>query len=125
MAEVAPIEAQLKKCAPGVWQIPLPLPGSSLGTVNVYVVEDNRGVTLVDCGLGNSESWDLLQHHLEKLGMPIRHVERVLLTHTHHDHSGLAGRIVAETGAAVWVHQHDVSTSIEGDTSRRTPSSAG
>ena len=118
LAESAPL-----LCAPGIWQIPLPLPGRMLSSVNVYIVEDHDGMTLVDCGLSNAESWEILQQQLDVLGIPLRHIRRVLLTHTHPDHAGLAGRLAAETGAAIWVHKLDADfyrrRNIEAETFKR------
>src|ERR1700694_3466319 len=36
--------------APGVHRIPLPLPGDSLRAVNVYAIEDDKRIVLVDSG---------------------------------------------------------------------------
>ncbi len=86
----------------------LPLGTSFLGTVNAYLVEDEHGVAIVDCGLGTDETWELLNRGLDELDIPIGHINRVLLTHAHHDHSGLAERIAAESGATIWAHKRDL-----------------
>jgi glyoxylase-like metal-dependent hydrolase (beta-lactamase superfamily II) len=95
-------------CAPGVWRLTLPLSTSYLRTVNAYLFEEEDGATLIDCGLGTDETWDLFEAYLQTAGLPVQRVRRVLLTHAHHDHSGLAARIAATTGATIWVHQNDV-----------------
>jgi len=101
-------QARPEEGAPGIGRVTLPMPLGFMNAVNAYVVEDAHGITLVDSGLGNDESWELLNEAFETLQVPLRHVNRVLLTHAHSDHSGLAGRIAEATGATVWVHQRDL-----------------
>jgi glyoxylase-like metal-dependent hydrolase (beta-lactamase superfamily II) len=96
------------ECAPGIWRVILPMHTGFMTAVNSYVVEDDHGITLIDSGLGNDETWECLNHALDALDLPLRQVNRVLLSHAHPDHSGLAGRIAAATGATVWVHQRDL-----------------
>src|SRR5207302_5023719 len=75
-------------CAPGIWQIKLPLASSFLKTVNAYILEDEHGVAIVDCGLPTQETWELVTRSLDELNIPIGHIDRILLTHAHTDHSG-------------------------------------
>ena len=42
--------------APGVYRIPLPMPGDGLKAVNVYAIADATAVTLIDAGWTLSES---------------------------------------------------------------------
>ncbi|MBI4213748.1 MAG: MBL fold metallo-hydrolase [Chloroflexi bacterium] len=82
--------------------------GGRLSGVNAYVIEDEHGITLVDCGYGIDEHWHILLEALEARRVPIEHVSRVVLTHVHVDHSGLAGRIVAASRATIWAHEQDL-----------------
>jgi len=50
-------------------------------------------VTLVDTGPLTQDAWDALRHGLSRHGLAVGDVERVLLTHGHQDHFGLAARI--------------------------------
>jgi glyoxylase-like metal-dependent hydrolase (beta-lactamase superfamily II) len=50
-------------------------------------------VTLVDTGPLTEDAWDALRHGLARYGVRVEDVERVLLTHGHQDHFGLAARI--------------------------------
>ena len=75
--------------APGVLWMRLPLP-MALDHVNVYALEDDDGWTIVDTGLDTRKAraiWESL------LSGPLsgRSVARVLITHYHPDHVGLAG----------------------------------
>lgn len=98
--------AEVTEVAPGVLrsQLPISLPG--LGHVNCYMLEDSRGVTLVDPGLDNAESWTALQDRLKTAGVPLSRVHSVIITHSHPDHFGLAHRIRKETDAAIVTHRN-------------------
>ena len=83
--------------APGILWIRLPLP-MALDHVNVYALDDGDGWTLVDTGMASRKSraiWaDVLSGPLA--GKP---VHRVIVTHHHPDHIGLAGWFQSEHGA--------------------------
>lgn len=87
--------------APGVHRIPLPLPGDSLRAVNVYAIEDDNRIVLVDSGWHRPDSWDALRSGLREIGSEIGDISRVLVTHIHHDHFGQAPRIRQESGATI------------------------
>ncbi|HZV85751.1 MAG TPA: MBL fold metallo-hydrolase, partial [Brevundimonas sp.] len=75
--------------APGVLWMRLSMP-IALNHINVYAVEDGDGWVIVDAGLNipdSRERWEAL------LARPLggRPVTRVVCTHMHPDHIGLAG----------------------------------
>ena len=72
--------------APGVWRIPLPLPGDGLKAVNVYAVVDGDGVTLVDGGWALDVAELELERALGGLGLGLGDIRRFLVTHAHRDH---------------------------------------
>ncbi|MCL6450505.1 MAG: MBL fold metallo-hydrolase [Acetobacteraceae bacterium] len=76
-----------------------------VGPVNVYLLP-GPPVTLVDAGPDTPQALSALESALAGQGLGVRDVERVLLTHTHPDHAGLAGRL-EELGAAVYLHPAD------------------
>ncbi|MBF6184759.1 MULTISPECIES: MBL fold metallo-hydrolase [Nocardia] len=59
--------------------------------VNVYLVEDEDGVTLVDTGL--PATYPRIRRALRAIGRDTRDVRAVVLTHAHFDHVGSARRI--------------------------------
>ena len=73
--------------------IPTPF---QIGPVNAYLA----GRTVVDPGPGSEEAWAALLDELEGHGLSAGDVERVLVTHPHPDHFGLAARL-REAGAEV------------------------
>ena len=95
----------ITELAPGVLrsQLPIALPG--LGHVNCYLLEDSRGVALVDPGLPNKESWVALQSRLQSAGVPLKRVHTVVVTHSHPDHFGGAYQLRKETGCDVVTHR--------------------
>lgn len=87
--ETPPAPGMATELAPGVLWIRLPLP-MALDHVNVYALDDPGGWTLIDTGLDTARAravWErLLSGPLA--GRPVR---RVIVTHHHPDHIGLAG----------------------------------
>ena len=92
---------------PGIhWlKLPLPMPGSVFpGYVNAYLVQGDRGFTLVDTGWNTDEAFASLQEQLAETGADIRDISRIVVTHVHPDHYGLAGRIKQLSGAVLALH---------------------
>lgn len=87
--------------ARGVHRIPLPLPMDGLRAVNVYVMETDDGLVLVDGGWAIPVSRDLFVDGLRKLGYTLRDIRRFLVTHMHRDHYTQAYVVGQEVGAEV------------------------
>jgi glyoxylase-like metal-dependent hydrolase (beta-lactamase superfamily II) len=87
--------------ADGVHRIPLPLPMDGLKAVNVYAIETEHGLTLVDGGWAIEESRTLLEKSLRDLGFALSDITRFLVTHVHRDHYTQAAVIGREYGAHV------------------------
>jgi glyoxylase-like metal-dependent hydrolase (beta-lactamase superfamily II) len=83
-----PEPGQMIEVAPGVrWQrIPLPMP---LNHINLWAIEDGEGWTLVDAGMHTPQMADTWETILAG-PMAARSVERVICTHMHPDHVGMA-----------------------------------
>ncbi|NYG53845.1 glyoxylase-like metal-dependent hydrolase (beta-lactamase superfamily II) [Nocardioides perillae] len=86
--------------AEGVHRIPLPLPMDGLRAVNVYVLETEEGLTLVDGGWAIPESRTLLESCLRSIGHDLRDVTRFLVTHVHRDHYTQAVTVRRDLGLA-------------------------
>ncbi len=87
--------------AEGVHWIRMPLP-FALDHINLWLIEDGDGWTVVDTGLGTRATRDLWERHLAQTfgGRP---VHRVVVTHYHPDHVGSAAWLAGRTGAPVWM----------------------
>ncbi|MEU4837576.1 MBL fold metallo-hydrolase [Nocardia testacea] len=73
--------------------------------VNVYLIEDEDGVTLVDTGL--PATFRRITTALREIGRTPAEVRAVLLTHAHFDHVGSARRAHSTWGVPVFVHDGD------------------
>ena len=87
--------------APGVHRIPLPLPFDALRAVNVYVLETDDGLTLIDGGWAIQESRDVFESSMRELGHSLSDIRQFLVTHMHRDHYTQAYVIGQEVGAHV------------------------
>lgn len=87
--------------APGVHRIPLPLPMDGLRAVNVYAIETEAGLTLVDGGWAIAESRDLLERSLRQIGHGPADIRSFLVTHVHRDHYTQAVTLRREFGSVV------------------------
>ena len=103
--EREPAQAEITEIAPGVLrsQLPVNLPG--IGHVNCYLLEDERGVAVVDPGLPGPASFTALEQRLRSAGYGIENVHTAVITHSHLDHFGGAGRLRALAGAEILTHE--------------------
>ena len=96
---------EITEVAPGVLraQLPINLPG--LGHVNCYILEDERGIAVVDPGLPGDESWADLNRRLASAGYKVEDVHTVVITHSHFDHFGGAIRLRDVVDADILTHE--------------------
>ena len=104
--DTPPAPGTVHEVADGVFWIRMPLP-FALDHINLWLLADGEGWTLVDCGICNDETrglWRTLrsEHLAEDSGRPVK---RIIVTHFHPDHLGLAGWLHSETGAPLWMTQ--------------------
>jgi glyoxylase-like metal-dependent hydrolase (beta-lactamase superfamily II) len=88
MAEPPP-PGGVVEVAPGILWARIPLP-FRLNHINVYLIEDGKGWAVLDTGIGNDATktiWDALTSG-PLAGRPLT---RLIVTHYHPDHIGLAG----------------------------------
>ena len=82
--------------------LPLPVP-YAVRVVNSYVLL-GEPLTLVDPGADWAETRSELEAALGAHGPRLEDVERIVITHQHHDHAGLAHWIKERSGAEVVAH---------------------
>jgi glyoxylase-like metal-dependent hydrolase (beta-lactamase superfamily II) len=72
---------------------------------NIFIFAEGNGISLVDTGSGMAPN--LVSPQLEKLGLEIKGVARVVLTHGHIDHIGGLTEICKHSSPEVLVHEND------------------
>jgi len=75
----------------------------SLGHVNAYLIETDRGHILVDTGMPNAG--EKLDEAFEAAGVDPQSVQLIVLTHGHMDHVGCLAHVRQRTGAQVLCHR--------------------
>jgi len=110
--------------APGVHWIRMPLP-FRLDHINVWAIEDGDGWVMVDTGVRSEETvatWKSLMAR-PPLDRPLR---RVIATHMHLDHVGLAGWLTRRLGIELWMSKPDYlwCRTLMSDTGREAPEDA-
>jgi glyoxylase-like metal-dependent hydrolase (beta-lactamase superfamily II) len=71
----------------------LPMTGNPLRYINAYVLDDEGGLTVVDCGWKADDVLAAMHAGLQTLGHALSDVRRVVITHHHFDHYGLAATL--------------------------------
>ncbi|GIW32878.1 MBL fold metallo-hydrolase [Meiothermus sp.] len=102
MAEAIRLSHQV---AAGIFAIPVPIP-YPFKYVNCYLLlpgpGSSDGPALVDCALDTAEARAGLEAALHEHGLGLGDLERLVVTHHHPDHYGLAGLMEAQ-GPTVWM----------------------
>jgi glyoxylase-like metal-dependent hydrolase (beta-lactamase superfamily II) len=91
--------------APGVYWLRMRLP-FALNHINLWLLEDGPGWTIVDCGYALDETRDAWRRiFAERLGG--RPVRRIIVTHYHPDHMGLAAWLAECWDAPLWTTEKE------------------
>jgi len=77
-----------------------------VGPVNVYLIEEEP-LTLIDAGPRDDTSLAALRAGLGDLGYTLSDIRRIIISHAHADHYGLAQLVQEESGATVMIHEWD------------------
>lgn len=95
-----PLQATLMNIIP----ISIPTP-FYVGDVNVYLIKEDP-ITLIDVGPKTPEAAKVLREKLGRNGVQIADIRRIVLTHAHEDHCGLAKQVRDEAkDAEILVHE--------------------
>jgi glyoxylase-like metal-dependent hydrolase (beta-lactamase superfamily II) len=104
---VDPATASAREVVPGLWRLRIPLAWEAINHVNAYVIEGDA-LTLVDCGTAGHETCaEALDVAMRASGHELEDVDRLVLTHVHSDHMGLAQMVLERSGAELWAHPND------------------
>jgi glyoxylase-like metal-dependent hydrolase (beta-lactamase superfamily II) len=112
---------QTIELAPGVHWVRMRLP-MQLNHINLWLLEDGDGWTVVDTGINDqvtADAWKLLFSG----EMGSRPIKRVIVTHLHPDHVGLAGWLVRRFGVELWMSRTDylLCRNLVADTGQEAP----
>jgi len=119
-----PEPGQSIEVAPGVHWLRMPLP-MALNHINLWALADGDGWTLVDTGMQTPQiaaAWEQVVAGL-LAGMPVK---RVVCTHMHPDHVGMAGWLTRRFDCAFWMTRLEYVTCrmLVADTGREAPADA-
>ena len=106
---------------PGVHWVRMRLP-FQLNHINLWVLEDGDGWTVIDCGIRDETTADAWKK-LFAGAMGGRPVTRVSVTHLHPDHVGLAGWLVRRFNVELWMTRTDylLCRNLVADTDQEAP----
>jgi glyoxylase-like metal-dependent hydrolase (beta-lactamase superfamily II) len=96
-----PAGGTIKQVADGVYWLRMPLP-FQLNHINLWLIEEEDGWTIVDTGINlpeTQENWEAIFGR-DLGGKP---VTRIIATHMHPDHVGLAGWLCGRWQAPLWM----------------------
>ncbi|MBX3281059.1 MAG: MBL fold metallo-hydrolase [Acidobacteria bacterium] len=86
--------------------IPISIPTPFyVGDVNVYLIREDP-ITLIDVGPKTAEAEKALAEGLGREGLSFKDIRRIVLTHSHEDHCGLAKKVRDQArNAEIFVHE--------------------
>ena len=92
-----PPAGEMTEVAPGIFWLRMPLP-FQLDHINLWLLRDGAGWAIVDTGFATDDVREIWTQVLAKLDGP---VTRLIVTHFHPDHLGLATWLMEKTGASL------------------------
>ncbi len=118
----APAPGQALPVAPKVLWLRMPLPFSGLNHINLWALEDGAGWTLIDTGMQTPDTAGYWQQ-LFAGALGRRPVSRVICTHMHPDHIGMAGWLTRQFDCQLWTTRLEYLTCrvLVADTGREAP----
>ncbi|MFD1361097.1 MBL fold metallo-hydrolase [Lentibacillus salinarum] len=78
---------------------------SSLQSFNFYLVASEGELLLVDSGIDSEKCWRYLHQTLQENGFSLKDIDKIVLTHSHQDHTGLVNRILDVHDIPVYAHK--------------------
>lgn len=99
--------------AEGVYQLKVPVP-FPLVFVSVYLVEGDDGWTIIDTGYDYPDGREVWESGARQVGLDLdRDVGRIVVTHFHPDHLGLARWLQERSGAPAYMLEGEIQHSRE------------
>ena len=85
-------------------QLKIPIPNNPLEYTNIYLLRGDDNYLLIDAGFGSDEAFNALKRQLTEMNIDPKKISRLIITHSHGDHIGLAGPIRDISGARIAIH---------------------
>lgn len=98
-----PVPLEPIEVAEGILWFRLPMP-IALDHINIYLLDDGDSWVLIDTGLADTKSIEIWTNILKKY-LSKRPIQKIIGTHFHPDHVGLAGWLIERTDAEFWMTQ--------------------
>ncbi len=89
---------------PGIHQLKIPIPNNPLEYTNTYLLQGDDGYFLIDAGWGDEMAFQALKKQLSEIGVDLKDISQIIITHAHRDHYGLADRLRQLSQAKVSLH---------------------
>ncbi len=77
----------------------------NMQSVNSWLIKEPIP-TLIDCGELTEDSWTAMNKQLGEHGLLVSDIQKIIITHAHVDHMGMANRIVEHSDAKVWMSEY-------------------
>jgi len=90
----------------GIHRIETPTPFPQVPTANAWLIEGAE-LTMIDTGSAFRPAWEAFTAQVAASGHDVADIRRILITHGHPDHAGLARAIVKRSDARVFIHEGD------------------
>jgi len=72
-----------------------------------YMIRDGGETVLVDCGWNTDSAYAALEAGMQEHGSHPSEISRLVITHVHPDHYGMAGRLKQKSSCNVMIHEKD------------------
>ncbi len=92
---------------PGIHQLKIPIPNNPLEYTNIYLAQGDSECLLIDAGWDSEAALQSLKRQLTEIGLDFRDISRIIVTHGHGDHYGLAGKLREISQARIILHYLD------------------
>jgi glyoxylase-like metal-dependent hydrolase (beta-lactamase superfamily II) len=119
--EQRPEPGEVMDILPGLKWLRMPLP-MVLEHINLWILEDGDGWTLVDTGMSIERSHAIWEQTFRQT-MNGKPVKRVIVTHLHPDHTGCAGWLTERFNVNLWMTREEylLSRILVADTGQPAP----
>jgi glyoxylase-like metal-dependent hydrolase (beta-lactamase superfamily II) len=92
----------------GITQLHIPIPNNPLGFTNTYLLYGDDDYLMIDAGFNSDEALEALKQQLSEVHADLKKISKIVITHSHGDHIGLAGKLSELSGASIALHSIEV-----------------